>query len=100
MSTLMTLERRITSLFSRDLNLDVPSADLELIDSGLVDSLTFVEILARLEEEFGFVIALEDVNLDHFRTIARMAGFVAARLSVFQDDHRHGQASLVADAEM
>ena len=74
-----TLARQISALFAEKLHRQVPSVDTDLIDTGLVDSLTFVEFLAQLEQEFGVQVSLEDLDLDHFRTIARIARFVATK---------------------
>lgn len=71
---------RITSLFARGLNLDVPSPDTDLFDSGALDSMAFVELVARLEEEFGLDVSLSDISMDNFRSIDRIAGFVEERL--------------------
>jgi methoxymalonate biosynthesis acyl carrier protein len=73
------LERRIATLFSEKLNLSVPSVETDLIDTGLVDSLAFVEFLALLEEGFGIQVSLEDLEIDRFRTISRIAEFVATK---------------------
>ena len=73
------LERRIAVLFSDKLNVQVPSLETDLIDTGLVDSLTFVEFLAHLEQDFGVHVSLEDLEIDNFRTIARIAAFVATK---------------------
>jgi len=74
-----TLARQISALFAEKLHRQVPSVDTDLIDTGLVDSLTFVEFLAQLEQEFGVQVSLEDLEIDRFRTIARIARFVAAK---------------------
>jgi len=39
----------------------------------------FVEFLAQLEEEFGIQVSHDDLELDRFRTILRIADFVAAK---------------------
>ena len=72
-------ERQITALFSEKLNVQVSSVETDLIDSGLVDSLTFVEFLAQLEKEFGIQVSLEDLEIEHFRTISRIASFIASK---------------------
>ena len=74
-----TLANQISALFAERLHLQVPSLDTDLIDTGLVDSLTFVEFLAQLEQEFGIHVSLEDLEIDHFRTISRIARFVATK---------------------
>src|SRR5207247_10001403 len=72
-----TLAHQISALFAEKLHLQVPSLDTDLIDTGLVDSLTFVQFLAPLEQEFGVHVSLEDLEIDHFRTIHRIRRFVA-----------------------
>jgi len=74
-----TIERRIATLFAEKVGIQVPSVETELIDTGLVDSLTFVEFLAHLEQEFGIQVSLEDLEIERFRTIARISRFVAAK---------------------
>jgi acyl carrier protein len=79
MSDTKQLANQISALFAERLHLDVPSPDTDLIDTGLVDSLTFVEFLAHLEQQFGIQVSLDDLEIDHFRTIARIARFVATK---------------------
>ena len=74
------LAQQISALFAEKLNLQVPSLDTDLIDTGLVDSLTFVEFLAQLEQEFGVQVSLQDLELDRFRTVTRIAAFVASKV--------------------
>ena len=73
------VEDRIAALFADRLNVQVPSLETDLIDTGLVDSLTFVEFLAQLEQEFDVHVSLEDLEIDNFRTIASIARFVATK---------------------
>ena len=73
------LERQISTLFAEKVGIQVPSVETELIDTGLVDSLTFVEFLAHLEQEFGIQVSLDDLEIEQFRTITRIARFVAAK---------------------
>lgn len=71
-----------TSLIGRlraNLNVDVPSADLDLIETGLIDSLTFVELLLLLEEEYGVTVDVADLVLDDFRSVQRIAAFITSR---------------------
>jgi acyl carrier protein len=38
-----------------------------------------VELLLRLEQDFGVPVSVDDLELDHFRTLGRIAQFVEAR---------------------
>ena len=42
----------------------------------------FVELLAQIEREFGVQVALGEIEMDNFRSIDRIAGFIAARTRV------------------
>ena len=73
------LTNRIGQIFSEGLNLDAPPPDTDLFDSGILDSLAFVELLLRLEQEFGVTTSVDDLEIDNFRCIHRIAEFVEAR---------------------
>ena len=76
--------QQLTELFARKLNLDVPSVDTDLMETGLLDSLTFLELRAQLEETFGVSISTDDLELENFRSIDRIAGFVARRTAAVE----------------
>lgn len=56
--------------------LDPPDSTTDLIDGGLIDSVGFMELFLLLEDEFGIQIELDDLDLDHFRSVDRLASFV------------------------
>jgi acyl carrier protein len=76
------LRARISRLIADGLNLEIPSDETDLFETGALDSMGFVELLARIEREFGVVVGLGDIDMDTFRSIARIADFVAGRLRV------------------
>jgi acyl carrier protein len=67
---------RVQRLFVETLNVEVPSPDTDLIEGGLLDSLALVELLFALEREFAVTIALENLDIDVFRSIRSIADFV------------------------
>ncbi|HXF95938.1 MAG TPA: phosphopantetheine-binding protein [Gemmatimonadales bacterium] len=73
------MEARVSELIADKLHLEVPSPDTDLFETGLLDSLRFVELLASLEEALGVTVSVEEIELDDFRTTARIAGFIARR---------------------
>lgn len=80
MPTLATLEHRIRGLLLETLHVEVPSPDTDLFESGVLDSLGFVEILLQLEGEFGIKVSLDDLEIDRFRSVGKIAAFVASRM--------------------
>ncbi len=70
---------KIAKVFTEELNLEVPSTESDLFETGLLDSLKFVELLVKLEEVFGTLIAIEDLEIDNFRSIRKIAAFVTSQ---------------------
>jgi len=89
------LEARIRQLFRYKLKLDVPSVDTDLFDTAVLDSMVFVDLLLNLEREFGVTVVLEDIEFDHFRSIERIAEFVANRVTWAEDTASPAQSELV-----
>lgn len=96
MSEPVSLEAQLAGIFERKLNLVVPSFDVDLFETGGLDSLAFVELLLCLEKEFGLKVSLEDLELDNFRSIARLAKFIAPRIG--QESMPHEEQGALRDA--
>ena len=73
------LRRQIAQLFTEQLSVEVPTYDTDLLDSGVLDLLKFVELLVHLEQEFGTQVQLNEFEWDNFRSIDRIAQFVIRR---------------------
>ena len=76
MREIATVESRLLRMFTAEMNLEVSDADIDLIETGILDSLTFVDLLFRLEQEFGVKVAMESIETEQFRTIKKIAAFV------------------------
>jgi D-alanine--poly(phosphoribitol) ligase subunit 2 len=59
-----------------------PSTDL--LESGLLDSMSFVELLLNLEQRFGYTPNLAELDLEHFRSINKIAELVSAPVVLAQ----------------
>lgn len=51
----------------------------ELLESGIVDSLGILDVVAFLESEFGLTVSDEDLLPENFRSIERIAQFAQER---------------------
>jgi len=76
MADTTTTELQILSLVTDDMQLPVPDVATDLIDEGILDSLVFVDLIARLEETFGFEIDLSELEIDEFRSVRQIAAYV------------------------
>ena len=79
MSDVNALRERIAAIFSGALNIEVPSIDTDLFDSGVLDSMAFVELLLQLEREFGLATSVDDLAAENFRSITAIADFVRSQ---------------------
>ena len=69
---------RLGTLFTTCFHIEVPSPDTDLLESGILDSLQFVELLVQLEQNFNLRIKIDDIDLEDLRTLARIARLVDA----------------------
>ena len=60
MSNRIDLTDEISDLFLTAVSIEGPLADFDLIANGVLDSLTFVDILLGVEERFGVEIGVAD----------------------------------------
>jgi acyl carrier protein len=56
----------------------VDSPDMDLLESGALDSMALVELLVALEERFGLKLNPSDLDVDSFRSVRSIADLVSA----------------------
>jgi acyl carrier protein len=74
-----TLRSEIQNLFSERLLIQVPSPDTDLLASGLLDSVNLVELLLHLEEQFGFTVPFEQLEIENFRSVNTITELVESK---------------------
>lgn len=72
----VTIVERVRLLVREVLSVEVPSDHTDLIESGLIDSLAVITMIAEIERDFGIELPLEELDIDQFRTIHRIADFL------------------------
>ena len=72
---------RLRATFRRHFQVELPDDDIDLLDSGLLDSLQLVELLVEIESEFGKKIPIDVIELDDLRSLTRIARLVSAEAS-------------------
>ena len=73
------LRDRLLRLFQDRLNLQVASPAIDLLETGLLDSLTFVQLLFHIEQEFGVTVGPDELEIENFRSVSEIVRFVATR---------------------
>ena len=74
------LQSRVASFFSETLHIDVPLPGMDLVRTGVLDSLALVELILFVEQEFRFEVPLDEI--DHFRSIESIAALIASRVAI------------------
>jgi acyl carrier protein len=75
-----TTVERVRLLIRDALSVDVPDGDTDLVNSGLLDSLGLVMMIVEIEHEFQLELPLDDLDVDRFRSVNRIAEFLGASL--------------------
>jgi methoxymalonate biosynthesis acyl carrier protein len=76
-----TIIARLVRVLAERLALDAPGDDVDLFESGLLDSLSFAELLVALEREFRIAIPVEDIDVERFRTIHALTDMVTCAMA-------------------
>jgi len=50
--------------------------DDDLLDSGILDSMGIMQLVAHLEKEYGISIPTEEIEPEQFTSVATLASFV------------------------
>ncbi len=73
MQTLNGIERQLLTLVSKRVNVAIETAEIDLIETGIMDSLALVDLLLQIENEFGVRIPLEELEIDDLKSVAELA---------------------------
>lgn len=71
------LEERLALTLAEVLHVDVPSRETDLIRTGRLDSVGLVDLLLRLERQYGVRVEMETLEIDQFRSLGSITAFVA-----------------------
>ena len=73
------LAREVRALLSEKLTTQVASLDTDLLETGVLDSLTVVGLLVQIEERFGLTVEMEDLEIDDLRSIRSITHLISRR---------------------
>lgn len=79
------IESRLKTMIVERLFMRITPEELDaqksLIDEYGIDSVSLLELVVGLEEEFGIVVADEDFSVRHFESVDKLAEFVRGKLN-------------------
>ena len=74
----MQADAGILDLIRDRLNIDVVDVDVDLIETGVVDSLALVTLITAVEEIFAWELPLDDFDIENFRSARRITQYLDA----------------------
>ena len=77
MERLETLQQELTAIFLGRFDTRIASKDVDLLETGLVDSVRIVELVLEIERHFGVSLPFEELEIEDFRTVSRLAERIA-----------------------
>jgi D-alanine--poly(phosphoribitol) ligase subunit 2 len=80
MTTSTPLTTQIAELIGSTLLIEVPGPDVDLIETGLIDSLALVTLITEIEAEFEIELPLDEFDIERFRSAEQIAAYVANHL--------------------
>ena len=66
------LQQQIIEIFSERFDAKLDS-EVDLLETGIVDSVKIVELVLEIEQRFGVSLPFEELEIDDFRTVLRLA---------------------------
>jgi D-alanine--poly(phosphoribitol) ligase subunit 2 len=73
-------EQAVVDIYREALDIEVENLDEDVFESGLLDSLGLVSLVAEIEERYGLRIPFETLDLDEFRTVRSLARVVESQV--------------------
>ena len=74
----MQTDAGILELIRDRLNIDVVDVDVDLIETGMVDSLALVMLITAVEQRFACELPLDDFDIENFRSARRITQYLDA----------------------
>ena len=75
----LELIREIRKLFLEKLSIRVESAEVDLFQTGILDSMALVQFIMHMEKHFGLQMTMGGLNVDSFLSVVKIAELVASR---------------------
>ncbi|TQM43807.1 acyl carrier protein [Pseudonocardia cypriaca] len=68
----------ILELIRDRLNIDVADVDVDMIETGVLDSIALVTLITAIEDALSCELPLDDFDIEHFRSARRISQYLEA----------------------
>lgn len=73
--------RQLHALCLREFSTEIASPHDDLFATGVLDSMALVQLILKLEEGFGFMLRMEELEPESFRSLTSIAQLVMMKTS-------------------
>lgn len=77
MNASINIHGKVTNIVRESLTVENIEIEQDLIESGLLDSLSLVQLMMALEDNFEITISPEELDIEDYRSIKAMSKMVA-----------------------
>ena len=74
------IRQTIRDFIAQSIDISGLGDDVNLFESGIVNSLFAVQLMTFLEKTFGFEVGMEDLEIQNFQSIDATSAFVGSKL--------------------
>src|SRR5437867_9467490 len=71
----------IRNLLLEKLAARVDDTEMDLFQAGIFDSMTLTQFILSVEERFGILLPMEDLDIDSFGSLGKIADMVGAQIA-------------------
>jgi D-alanine--poly(phosphoribitol) ligase subunit 2 len=71
------LKQQIIEIFNERFETRLDSDEVDLLETGLVDSVRIVELVLAIEQRFGISLPFEELEIDDFRSVPKLVERIA-----------------------
>lgn len=75
-----TIEEQILNIVKSITQNETVEINQNLLDEGVLDSLTTIELIAKLEEQFKINIENDELNHENFNTISSISSIIKKKI--------------------
>lgn len=96
MNVQSTIKQYIVTEIMHELDQNVLDNEATLIEGGIVDSMSLIELIHFIEKTFRIRITEEELDIDNFKTVNALTDFINLKINkderLYPNNNRRGSA--------
>jgi methoxymalonate biosynthesis acyl carrier protein len=72
----LSIRESVKEFFSKSVNLPTLNEEEDLFDSGIVNSLFYIQLVTFIEKTFDILVTTDDLDMQNFKSVNAVHDFV------------------------